>query len=84
MTDPTSRFLLKAIRADVRKHTTSDERKASWVISTGGRTRPCWEFHGPNRFYWYGRADGAYDARYKGWVAYLSSIKAPGYSSEEN
>lgn len=30
-----------------------------------------WEFHGPDKFYWYGGADNAYDCRYKGWMAYL-------------
>ena len=32
-----------------------------------------WEFHGPDKFYWYGDADNAYECRYKGWMAYLRS-----------
>lgn len=35
--------------------------------------RESWEFHGPDKFYWHGRAVNAFDARYKGWVAYLKS-----------
>jgi hypothetical protein len=42
--------------------------KDAWVWHDGHRH---WEFHGPNKFYWYGRADNAYDARFKGWSAFL-------------
>lgn len=30
-----------------------------------------WEFNGPTGFYWHGSASDAYEARYKGWMAYL-------------
>ncbi len=30
-----------------------------------------WEFHGPDKFYWHGRAGNAYEARYKGWMMWL-------------
>lgn len=30
-----------------------------------------WEFHGPDEFYWHGRADNAADARAHGWNAWL-------------
>ena len=30
-----------------------------------------WEFHGPDKFYWHGSADNAWDCRYKGWMAWL-------------
>jgi len=30
-----------------------------------------WEFHGPDQFWWHGSAANAYDARYKGWMAWL-------------
>ena len=30
-----------------------------------------WEFHGRDKFYWTGNASNAYDARAKGWEAYL-------------
>ena len=42
--------------------------KDAWVYHFG---RGQWEFHGPDKFYWYGRAANAYEARYKGWVAWL-------------
>jgi hypothetical protein len=45
-----------------------DLRKAAWVWCAG---RDGWEFHGPERFYWNGRAGNAFDARYKGWLAWL-------------
>ncbi len=45
-------------------------REDAWVYHAG---RGSWEFHGPARFYWNGRAGNAYDARYKGWMAYLKS-----------
>jgi hypothetical protein len=32
-----------------------------------------WEFHGPDNYYWHGNASGAYEARYKGWMAWLES-----------
>ncbi len=33
--------------------------------------RDNWEFHGPDKFYWHGRASNAFEARYKGWMAWL-------------
>jgi hypothetical protein len=44
--------------------------KDAWVWSVG---RGHWEFHGPAGYYWHGSADNAYEARYKGWVAFLAS-----------
>jgi hypothetical protein len=35
-----------------------------------------WEFHGPDEFYWYGRATNAYDARSQGWNAWLEAAEA--------
>lgn len=35
--------------------------------------RDHWEFHGPDKFYWNGSAYNAYEARYKGWMAWLRS-----------
>lgn len=65
------RELLSMIHADVRKHFPEMKvRKAAWVYHTG---RGRWEFHGPDRYYWHGRADNAYDARYKGWRSWLTS-----------
>jgi len=74
------RSLLAATMTDVRKHTTAEQRKAAWVIRTD---RSRWEFHGPERFYWYGRADNAYDARSSGWAAWLRQQGVNGYATEE-
>jgi hypothetical protein len=43
-------------------------RKAAWVWCAG---RDHWEFHGPGEYYWHGSAGTAYEARYKGWMAWL-------------
>jgi hypothetical protein len=40
----------------------------AWTTNVG---RDHWEFHGPENFYWHGRADNANDARAKGWNAWL-------------
>jgi hypothetical protein len=45
-------------------------RKDAWVYDHG---RNHWEFHGPDKFYWHGSAGTAYEARYKGWMAWLES-----------
>ena len=64
-----SRTLLAATMEGVRPVTTVVERKAAWVYGLG---RDQWEFHGPDGFYWHGRAGNAYDARAKGWDAWLA------------
>lgn len=46
--------------------------KDAWVWCVG---RDHWEFHGPNDFYWHGSAGNAYEARYKGWSAWLENPK---------
>jgi hypothetical protein len=46
-------------------------RRDAWVWHAG---RGHWEFHGPDNFYWHGRSANAYDARYKGWMAWLEKI----------
>lgn len=71
------RSLLSGIMPDVQKHTTVSERKNSWTYQFN---RDHWEFHGPNKFYWHGSADNAYDARYKGWSAYLRTLGVEGYT----
>lgn len=43
-------------------------RAAAWVWCAG---RNHWEFHGPSDFYWHGNAGNAFEARYKGWMAWL-------------
>ena len=44
--------------------------KDAWVYEFGCND---WEFHGPDNYYWHGNASGAYEARYKGWMAWLES-----------
>lgn len=62
------RMLHTRVMVDVKQVTTSTERDAAWAYNFGGGH---WEFHGPKGFYWHGEADNAYDARAKGWGAYL-------------
>jgi hypothetical protein len=62
------RALLALVMPEVRKATTAKERKDAWVWKYHGDH---WEFHGPNNYYWHGSADNAYDARAKGWSAWL-------------
>ncbi|GAG91018.1 unnamed protein product [marine sediment metagenome] len=62
------RQLLSLVHADVRKIAGIQRpMKAAWVYATFG----IWEFHGPNNYYWHGRAYNAYEARAKGWQGYL-------------
>lgn len=62
------RALLRAVMADVRPFTTPAERKEVWVYQCMPEH---WEFHGPSGFYWHGSAANAYDARAKGWMAWM-------------
>lgn len=64
-----SRALLARIIPDV-KDKGMRVNKDAWVWCAG---RDHWEFHGPNNFYWHGSADNAYEARYKGWFAWLEN-----------
>jgi len=45
-------------------------REDAWVWKAG---RDHWEFHGPQDYYWHGRASNAFEARYAGWMAWLKS-----------
>jgi hypothetical protein len=47
--------------------------KDAWVWHAW---RDLWEFHGPDDYYWYGSASNAYEARYKGWTAWLNRGEA--------
>lgn len=63
------RALLRQAIIDLKKHAPHIRPiKDAWVWHAG---RDHWEFHGPNEFYWHGGADNAYEARYKGWMAWL-------------
>lgn len=54
--------------------------KDGWVYHFHGDH---WEFHGPQEFYWHGNAGTAYDARYKGWSAWLEKNRPDIYSKME-
>lgn len=72
-----SRLYLQRIHSDVKKHQKSINLwKGAWVYTYG---RDHWEFHGPDDFYWYGRASNAYDARARGWADWLKKEKVNGY-----
>jgi hypothetical protein len=60
------RRLLGELRRELYKHKVRPMADAS--VTNSGRF---WFFEGPNGFYWEGTADNAYDARYKGWCAWL-------------
>ena len=65
------RELLRGVTARVKQHFPDIHTvKAAWVYNFG---RNHWEFHGPDKFYWHGGAANAYDARAKGWSAWLAS-----------
>lgn len=71
------RRILSAVHVDVKgAFPKLNLRASAWVWSGDG---DLWEFHGPEAFYWYGRADNAYDARYKGWCSFLCSRNVKGY-----
>jgi hypothetical protein len=66
-----TRTLLSTIVPTVREAGKSP-MKDGWVWNAG---RDHWEFHGPDNFYWHGNAGDAYEARYKGWSAWLENPK---------
>jgi len=66
---------LKCVLNDISRVTSVEERKAAWVYRF---TDGCWEFHGPEGYYWYGDADNAYTARASGWAAWWSKLEADG------
>jgi hypothetical protein len=73
------RTMLSLVMEDVKEHTTAAERKGVWTYRC---MKDHWEFHGPDEFYWHGSADGGYDARAKGWAAYLRHKGVEGYKME--
>jgi hypothetical protein len=65
------RTLLRDVNANVKLHFPKiNLRTDAWVWCAG---RDHWEFHGPQKFWWHGGAANAYDARAKGWTAWLQS-----------
>jgi hypothetical protein len=63
------RFLIRLLCLHLIKRTTTAERGIVWVAQV---LRDRWEFHGPQQFYWYGRASNEYEARHRGWNAYFN------------
>ena len=73
-----SRQVLSLTHRDAKKHYLArkgmmlNTRTAAWVYNIG---RDHWEFHGPDDFYWHGRASNAYEARAKGWESWMRAGK---------
>jgi hypothetical protein len=64
-----SRDLLRTLLVEVRKHVPNIH--VAYVTKEAFLNQ--WEFHYKD-FYWRGKADNAFDARYKGWTAYLDKL----------
>ena len=65
-----SRKLLIEAHNLVRKH--FPQLKMLHTVGWTHQSSPrFWEFHGPDQFYWHGKADNGYHARYLGWLAWL-------------
>ena len=67
-----NRRYLAEVHAEVKRNYPEIQRpmKAAWVIKTAFGQ---WEFHGPDNFYAYFRAEDAYHARAKGWEEWLDT-----------
>jgi hypothetical protein len=64
------RHLLKEVHADVKSHFPEiNLHRDAWTGNAGGGL---FEFHGPDKFYWHGRADNGWHARALGWSAWLN------------
>lgn len=66
-----SRLELADTLAEVRAFNPAIKLAKAWVHKNG---RDQWEFH-YGLYYWHGRAGNAYDARAKGWSAYLDATR---------
>jgi len=65
---------LRMVMAEVKKHTTAEERKAAHAWRSGGGRGSMGDncdFNGPGGFYWWGRKCCVWSARAHGWEAYL-------------
>lgn len=75
------RLYLRDVMRDVHSHTTKDERKvASGYKSSLPNSA---EFWGPGGFYWHGRACCVWEAKAKGWEAWLETRKVKTDSEKE-
>lgn len=63
------RTLLTVVLRDVRKHTTPQQRRASWAYRYN--TLNTVEFHGPDSFYWSGEGCCLWAAKATGWQKWL-------------
>lgn len=64
-----SRALMSRATAEVKQRFPHvNLRSGAWTYCFG---RDHWEFHGPDKFTWNGRASNGYEARTKGWMAWL-------------
>ena len=70
-----------AIKTGATKEEAMKPMKDAWVWHFH---KDHWEFHGPDGFYWHGSADNAYEARAKGWSAWLRKQGADGYALNVN
>jgi hypothetical protein len=76
-----SRSLLREVVIELKEKAPGVRvMKDAWVWKAGFGQ---WEFHGPKsghadmpQFYWHGRAHNAYEARAKGWMAWIESKEA--------
>lgn len=74
------RALLSSVHTDVKAYRPTVNLKSdAWTYHTFSDN---WEFHGPDDFYWYGSAGNAFEARYKGWSAWLAKNGVTGYALE--
>jgi hypothetical protein len=65
-------LLLKDVMVRVREHTTVDQRKDAWTWADS--VRRMFEFHGPDGHYWYGQAHCKWEARARGWLAWMNKM----------
>lgn len=63
------RLHLREVMKDVVEMTTPEQRKAAWGYKYQGQQSA--EFHGPDGFYWNGRAHCVWEAKAKGWEAWM-------------
>jgi hypothetical protein len=62
------RLLLAGVLAEVRQRRPNVRLRDAWVYKVG---RDHWEFHYGD-YYWHGSAGNAYEARARGWEAWLN------------
>lgn len=62
------RYFLSLVMKDVRKHVSKEDIKKSWGWKF---QKGQYEFHGPEQFYWNGKACCMWHAKTNGWESYL-------------